>query len=170
MVFDTTSPEGMFWALRFAGNFYTSNQEPYGLKDNDLAVVIVARHKSAPFGYNSAMWAKYGKYLSEHAEYMDPKSKEPFSANPYNGGEVAGQPGPTVDPIGAVAKKGTHFAVCAMSTHAIAGKIAAGAGAKADAVFSELSANLVGNSRIVPAGILIVNRAQERGYTLASVG
>jgi len=30
-------------------------------------------------------------------------------------------------------------------------------------------ANLVPNARIVPAGIVAVNRAQERGYSFASV-
>jgi intracellular sulfur oxidation DsrE/DsrF family protein len=35
---------------------------------------------------------------------------------------------------------------------------------------NELAANLVGNSRLVPAGIVAVNRAQERGYSFAYVG
>jgi hypothetical protein len=49
----------------------------------------------------------------------------------------------------------------------------AGAGAddkaKIDALYKELTANLVPNAHIVPAGIVAVNRAQERGYTLATV-
>jgi hypothetical protein len=36
-------------------------------------------------------------------------------------------------------------------------------------VFNELTANLVGNAHLVAAGIVAVNRAQERGYTLATV-
>jgi hypothetical protein len=170
MVFDTTSAEGMFWGLRFAGNFYTANLGAYGLKDSDVAVVIVARHKATPFGYSSAMWAKYGKYLSEHAEFVDPKTKEPPAVNPYGAPDQSPGQGVPPDPIGTLAKKGALFAVCAMSTRAISGKIAAGTGAKAEEVFGEISANLVGNGHLVPAGILAVNRAQERGYSLASVG
>ena len=34
-------------------------------------------------------------------------------------------------------------------------------------VFEELKANLLPNARLVPVGILAVNRAQERGYTLS---
>lgn len=170
MVFDTTSADGMFWGLRFAGNFYTANLDPYGLKDSDLAVVIVTRHKSTPFGYSSAMWAKYGKYLSEHAEFVDPKTKEPPTVNFYAAPEQSPGQGAPPDPIGALMKKGANFAVCAMSTRAIAGKIAAGTGAKADEVAKELGSNLVPNGHLVPAGILIVNRAQERGYSLASAG
>jgi intracellular sulfur oxidation DsrE/DsrF family protein len=42
-------------------------------------------------------------------------------------------------------------------------------GATADTIYNEMVANLVPNARIVPAGIVAVNRAQERGYSLASV-
>ena len=35
-------------------------------------------------------------------------------------------------------------------------------------LYKELTANLVANARMVPAGIVAVNRAQERGYTLVT--
>jgi intracellular sulfur oxidation DsrE/DsrF family protein len=37
-------------------------------------------------------------------------------------------------------------------------------------VFKELTENLVPNGHMVPAGIVAVNRAQERGYTFTYVG
>jgi hypothetical protein len=162
---DTDNPEAMTWGLRFASNYFTANQNDYGLKDSDLAVIIVARHKSTSFGYNNAMWAKYGKYFSEQAEYVDPKTKEAPTANNLLTAEGAGsQPGP----IDEIVKKGAHFAVCSMSSHALAGRIAKGTGAKPDDVFKEITSNLIGNARLVPAGIVAVSRAQERGYTLAT--
>ena len=36
---------------------------------------------------------------------------------------------------------------------------------RGDKVLEELGANLIGNARFVPAGIIAVNRAQERGYS-----
>ena len=48
------------------------------------------------------------------------------------------------------------------------GMIAEAVGGNGDAINSELIANLVRNARMVPAGIVAVNRAQERGYTLVS--
>jgi hypothetical protein len=57
-----------------------------------------------------------------------------------------------------------------MATRFISGQLAQATGANADTVYNELTANLVGNSHLVAAGILAVNRAQERGYTLASAG
>ena len=161
-VFDSTTADGMALALRFADNYFTANHDGYGLNDSDLAVVIVARHKSTPFAYNDAMWAKYGKQLSEHAEFTDPKTKTPPTVNLYAAADDGtGQAGR----LNGLIKKGVQFAVCQMSTHGISGKIAQATGAKADAVFKEISANLVGNSHLVAAGILAVNRAQERGYS-----
>ena len=161
-IFDTTSADGMPWALQFATNYYTVNQEAYGLKESDLAVVIVARHKSTPFAYNDAMWAKYGKQLSEHAEFTDPKTKQPPTVNVYTAaGDGPGQ----ASKMNALIKKGVQFAVCQMSTRGIAGRIAQATGAKADSIVNEIAANLIGNARLVPAGILAVNRAQERGYS-----
>jgi intracellular sulfur oxidation DsrE/DsrF family protein len=38
-------------------------------------------------------------------------------------------------------------------------------GGKPDEVYATMAANRVDNSRFVPAGIVAVNRAQERGYS-----
>jgi intracellular sulfur oxidation DsrE/DsrF family protein len=163
-VFDSTTPAGMALALRFANNYFTANQNAYGLKDSDLAVVIVARHKSTSFGYNDAIWAKYGKQLSEQAEFTDPKSKEPPKINVY------AAPGDGSDESGAMdalIKKGVHFAVCQMASRHIAGRIAQATGGETDAILKEIGANLVPNGHFVPAGIVAVNRAQEKGYSFA---
>jgi intracellular sulfur oxidation DsrE/DsrF family protein len=160
-LFDTSTGDGMGWALQFAGNYFTANQEGYGLKDSDLAVVIVARHKSTSFAYNDAIWAKYGKQISEQAEFMDPKTKEPPKINVYGpSGET-----PQAGKMEALIKNGVQFAVCQMSTRGIATRIAKANGLEIDSVIKEITANLIGNARMVPAGILAVNRAQERGYS-----
>jgi len=163
-VFDSTTADGMALALRFANNYFTANQNAYGLKDSDLAVVIVARHKSTSFAYTDAIWAKYGKQLSEQAEFTDPKTKEPPKINVYaalaDGSDQSG----TMD---ALIKKGVHFAVCQMASRAIAGRIAKATGGETDAILKEIGANLIPNSHFVSAGIAAVNRAQEKGYSFA---
>jgi len=152
-VFDTTTPDGLSIGFQFAANYFTANHETYGLEDHDLAVVMVVRHKSTTFGYADAMWAKYSKQFSEQSGFVDPKTKEPPSANLYK------------DRLDELTKKGVHFAVCQMSSRRIAGMIARDTGRDADGILKELAANLVPNARIVPAGIVAVNRAQERGYS-----
>jgi len=44
--------------------------------------------------------------------------------------------------------------------------IANATGGKADDVYNEIAANLIGQARFVPAGIIAVNRAQEYGYSI----
>src|SRR5262245_26872848 len=84
LVVDTTTPDGFGNALPFSNNFYTGNQNGYGLKEPDLAVIIIARHSSTAFAYNDAMWAKYGATLAKRANFSDPKTKDSPKSNLYN--------------------------------------------------------------------------------------
>ena len=162
LIFDTTSSQGVADALLFGSNFLLANRADYGLDNKELAVVIVLRHRSTPFGYNDAMWTKYGASLAARAQFMDPKTKQPPTGNVYAHGDGS----TTFD---ALSKQGVQFAVCAMATRFYAAGIAEATGGNVDAVFNELTSNLVvPTSRMVPAGIVAVNRAQERGYSLVT--
>jgi intracellular sulfur oxidation DsrE/DsrF family protein len=164
---DTTSFETLADAVQFAGNFYTANKSGYGLESTELAVVIVMRHKSAPFAYNDAMWAKYGATLAKRAEFTDPTTKEAPKVNYFTpvaaaAADAAARP----RGLAALIKLGVQFAICDLSTHAIAGLVARDNGITAEAAYKEITSNLIGNGRLVPAGIVAVNRAQERGYSI----
>jgi hypothetical protein len=156
-VFDTTKPEGFDWGLRFANNYLNANKEGYGLEDSDAAVVIVARHLSTAYAFNDAIWSRYGTLL---AERMDLEVKTPTS-NPHNR-ERNGATLPNL--IG----RGAHFAVCGFASRAIAGSLARSTGGDADAINKEIAENLIESAHMMTAGILAVNRAQERGYSFVS--
>jgi intracellular sulfur oxidation DsrE/DsrF family protein len=129
----------------------------------------VLRHFSTPFAYNDMIWAKYGAGFSEALHFADPKTKQAPTANLYNSaayGLTLPNFGTTLDSL---IQKGVNFAVCDMATHFFAGTIAEKTKGNADAVYRELVANVIPNSHMVPAGIVAVNRAQERGYTFAYV-
>ena len=157
-VFDTTSPEGFDAALRFASNYFTANLSGYGLKHEDLAVVIVARHNSTPFAYTDGMWSKHGVSLAQRSGFTDPATKQPPTTNVYRTrlDELLGQ--------------GVHLAVCQMATRNLAGIIAKATSTDADIIYKELVSNLLSNAHMVPAGIVAVNRAQERGYSFVHAG
>jgi intracellular sulfur oxidation DsrE/DsrF family protein len=70
--------------------------------------------------------------------------------------------------IDALVARGVHFAVCEMATRRFANAIATATKGDADAIFEELSSNLIRNAHLVTAGIVAVNRAQERGYAFAT--
>jgi hypothetical protein len=169
LVFDTTSYEALGEALPFANNFIRVNQSDYGLQNTDLAVLIIVRHRSTPFGYNDAMWAKYGMPIAARSKVEDPKTKFAPKMNFYNAdgyADLAANRGTTLDSL---FKLGVQLAVCATSTRGYARSIAEAMSGNADAIYNELIANLVSkNARMVPAGIVAVNRAQERGYSLVT--
>lgn len=150
LVFDTTESGGMGSALTYATNFYAANNSGYGLQNGDLAVVVVARHFSTPYAYKEEIWAKYGVPIANFSE----SGKEPTMRNAH-GRQLTGLVG-----------RGTHLAVCQLATRAIAGSIARAVNANTDEIYNELVANLIPNSHVVPAGIVAVARAQERGYAL----
>ncbi|MEO5923180.1 MAG: hypothetical protein ABIR70_05065 [Bryobacteraceae bacterium] len=154
MVFDTTNNPRFGDALLFANNFLTANRTDYGLQNSDIAIIVVARHTSTGFGFNDAMWAKYGTPLAL-ASGLDSAPK----TNPRSAGGTG---------VEALSKLGIQFAICAMATRRIAGQLAQATGGNTDTINAELIANLVPNGRMVSAGIVAINRAQERGYTLVT--
>jgi hypothetical protein len=163
-MFDTTTPEGVNMALQFGNNYYAMNRQAYGLQDSDIAVLFIVRHKSTSFGYNDAMWAKYGKQFAAQAIVTDPATNEAPTVNVF----TTGKPGAGLGNAGRMSdllKRGLHLAVCGTASRGLAGAVARATGGDADKILEEMGANLVPNARLVPAGIVTVNRAQERGYS-----
>ncbi len=168
LVFDTTTVDGLGEALAFASNFIRVNRTDYSVQENELAVLLVVRHRSTPFGYNDAMWAKYGAAMAAQSKFEDPKTKMPPTGNVYSTGAYGNllpNRGVTFDSL---SKQGVEFGICSVATRGYAGAIAAAVGGNSNAIFAELTANLVSNARMVPAGIVAVNRAQERGYSIVT--
>jgi len=168
LVFDTTTPDGLGDAIAFASNFMRVNRTDYGLQTDDLAVVIVVRHRSTPFAYNDGIWAKYGIPIASRVQFMDPKTKIAPKVNVYNSADYGAQlpnRGTTLDSL---LKQGVQLAVCQVATRGIAGTIAEATGGNTDAIYNELVVSIGSVARMVPAGIVAVNRAQERGYSFVS--
>jgi hypothetical protein len=169
IVFDTISAKGVGEALNFADNFYKANLSGYGIPGSDLSVVIILRHFSASYGFNDAAWAKFGPALSDWGGLagvgMSPATANPFNINPIdpklfsNGRKLSG-----------VGQEGARYAVCEVATKAVAFMASKATGANIDAIMDELRANLIPNAVMVPAGIVTLNRAQERGYSASSCG
>ncbi len=168
--YDSTSATGAGDAITFATNFYVANKSGYDLGDKDLAVILCLRHWSTPFAWTDEMWAKYGAPISERIKFVDPKTQAPPVVNVYRKKDYGMQlpnRGTTLDVL---IDRGVHFAVCDMATRAYSGVIAGKLSLKADEVYAELKSNSIPNCHYVSAGIVAVNRAQERGYALAWMG
>jgi intracellular sulfur oxidation DsrE/DsrF family protein len=155
LFFDTLTDAGLREARAFANNYYDGSKSAYGLDAGDLAVVICLRHSATPFAFGDPFWAKYGPIVADSLKLANPA----LTANPHRAG------------LEALIKRGVRYAVCDMASHRYAGMIARKIdGGTADAVYKDMTANLIGNATFVPAGIIAVNRAQERGYAIAYTG
>ncbi|HWF84805.1 MAG TPA: hypothetical protein VG222_08170 [Vicinamibacterales bacterium] len=156
--FDATTVNGVQDSTMFASNYYGANKSAYGLGDADLAVIVGVRHHATPFAFTDAMWAKYGEAWGERLDFNDPKTKKRPVVNVY-----------TTELTGLI-KHGVHFSVCDMATHAYASMAARRISGDFEEIYKELRANSIENCHFVAAGIVGVNRAQERGYSIAYVG
>ena len=157
---DTHAPDGVGNALLWGANYIRTSQSAYGVPASDLAFIIVVRHRSVSFGYNDAMWAKYGASISRQLNLVDPATKEAPKTNIYNFGQD-GSPRGTWETM---AMAGVQVAVCSSATLTTATSLARATNQDVEAVVKELSSNLVKNGRMVPAGIITVAHAIERGY------
>jgi hypothetical protein len=169
MIIDGVTANGAGEALLFANNLFEANKSGYSIAERDVAIIVCLRHFATPFAFTDAIWTKYGAAMSGPIQFSDPKTKQPPATNLYNAagyGMALPNLGNTIDSL---IKRGAHFAVCDMATHFFATALA-GANGNADAIYKELTANTVANSHFVAAGVVAVNRAQERGYTLIYAG
>ena len=154
VVLDVTSPDGLPDVVRFIGNLFTGHKSGYGVDEADLAIVVCLRHGATPYGYGDAIWSKYGKTI-------DPKATPPPSGNPFNSGSRM--------QLADAAARGVQFMVCGTASRGLAGRLA-GQGGDTDGIMKEMAANLIPSARIVPAGVVSVTHAQERGFALLYVG
>jgi len=169
-ILDAVSAQGVGDALHFASNIYETSASGYRLQNTDLAVIICLRHAATPFGFNDAMWAKFGALISPRAKFTDPKSHGPATVNVFNSTEYRGLLSNGAATIDALIAQGIHFAVCAHATHGYASGLAPKNEGNVEATYKELTSNLIGNARMVPSGIVAVGHAQERGYAYAYCG
>jgi hypothetical protein len=154
----------------YANNIFTANRNGYQLADSDVAIIVVLRHEATTFAYNDAVWAKYGSVLATLGKITDPRTKQPPTVNPLNSRDFA----PAMTNLGvtasALASRGAHFGICDMATNRIAGVIAAAVKAPQPEIYKELVANILPNGHMVAAGVVAINRAQERGYSMLTAG
>ena len=164
-IYDCVSAGGAGDGILYARNLIISSQDKLGTKDADMSVIVSFRHFATPFGFNDAMWTKYPA-LAEMLKFDDPKTSKRATRNvplhdEWNGFTDASIPG--------LAKHGVQFTVCGAATTFMSGALAGKMG-DAKAIEAELLANLTPNTRVVPAGVVVLQRAQQGGFAYTHAG
>jgi len=164
-LYDCVQAPGASDGILFARNLLALSHEKLGTTDADMSIIVSFRHLATPFGYNDAMWMKYPAF-AELLKFDDPTTKKPARRNVPLHDQVEGFSDASLPGL---QSHGVLFAVCGAATTFIAGMLAGKTG-DAKAIEAELSANLVPGARIVPAGVVVVQRAQKAGFAYTFAG
>jgi intracellular sulfur oxidation DsrE/DsrF family protein len=164
-IYDAVSADGAADGVLYARNLITLSNEQLGTTDAQMSVIVSFRHMATPFAYNDAMWAKYPA-LAETLKYDDATTKKRATRNVLLHDNVMGFSDATLPGLGA---RGVRFAACGAATTFIAGLLAGKTG-DSTAIAAELAANLVPGARLVPAGVVILQRAQKGGFAYTFAG
>ncbi len=155
-IYDCVSVENAAIGWAFARNFLSANTGPiYQLTDADLNTIVCMRHNATVFGFNDAMWTKYNLGDSQKVS----SGGSPATKNPQTNTATT------------LAQRGVIVAICGMATGRIARMAASSMKLNVAEVEADLRANLVtSTARVVAAGVVVTNRAQERGFAYTYVG
>ena len=164
--FDAVSVNDGF-PMGFAMNFLNLYNDTYKIPDANLSAVVGLRHFSIPLGFTDDIWKRYK--LGEFTKVMDPATKAPATRNIYyqaHDGDLMSS-GMAIEKLQA---RGVSFTVCNMALTIISGLMAPNAGVTPDVAKKEWTAGLIPGMVLVPAGVIAVNRAQEKGCAYCFAG
>jgi intracellular sulfur oxidation DsrE/DsrF family protein len=156
VIFHSHEPTGAL-ALRWAATFLDTQKSNYGLRDADSSVVVGLNGKSIGLVFNDALWAKYpiGETLAM------PGSANP--SGPRGNGAVA-----------ALIARGVIVLVCHNSLRASGQRFlpepARGDNAARTAFYEDAKDKLLPGVQLVPAMIVTLQQAQDRGCRYVYAG
>ncbi len=166
---DSATGNGGMTALNYASNLMIGHESGYaGGAESDNAIIVCFRHASTAFGYNDAMWKKYGGVFSRITGFNNRETDGPWEQNPMmiEGTSFANR-GNTIQSLIA---RGVSYCVCSRATQSMSQSLARATGGNAEEIYNELLANNIPGSRFVPAGVVAAARSQEHGYSLIYAG
>jgi intracellular sulfur oxidation DsrE/DsrF family protein len=141
--------------LRMAHNFLDAYRDAFKTKPAHVNAVIGVQGGALFLGLDDSVWKKYE--LGKMTGFNDPKTGAHAVRNVYAKG------GPyTVD---ALQKRGVAFIMCNTALRNRTQLMADSLRISYDALYAELVAARLPGVSLVPAMVVAVNRAQERGFT-----
>jgi intracellular sulfur oxidation DsrE/DsrF family protein len=150
-------------------NYLNTYASAYGAKKGEVNAIgtlyFVGPTSSIPLAFNDAMWEKYK--LGAYVKLDDPKTKAPSTRNMFNSPQ-AGDPvlfggAFAAASIANLQQMGSTFLLCHNALGRFVGQWATRSGGPPVAVGTELKANLLPGVVIVPAMVIAIEKAQQKG-------
>lgn len=146
-------------------NYFSTYASAYGAKPGEVTAVGTFYGMTTLFGLNDAMWAKY--HIGSALNVNDHKTGAAATRNVWRvEPEISiGAKKLVMAPAGleALQKAGTTFLLCSNALTFFAGELAAAHNMQAPAVLTELKANMLPGVILVPAMVIAIQKAQDRG-------
>ncbi|PCJ16887.1 MAG: hypothetical protein COA96_18160 [SAR86 cluster bacterium] len=152
---DSANLSGGANAVRYAKNIIAAHEDDYEGESSDYALIVCFRHGSTPYGFNDAVWEKYGALFNPNADSAP--TANPMNTASFSNGQTS---------LADLRAKGVEVVICSRATRTYSRRLATATGASYDDVHAELVAGIIPKSRFVPAGVLAATRSQEYGYSL----
>jgi hypothetical protein len=149
-----------------AVRYINGMHDALGAENSDVQTVVVVRHKSIPFAFNDAMWAKYkiGEVSKVKGDGDAWATKNPHASPHQPSGGASGGDRPQSN-FGWLTSHGHILLGCDLATQGYATQLAERTKGTMHTIYEELKANLVPGLILQPNGIYAVHRAQEAGCT-----
>lgn len=159
-LFDSPTPNNGIPLIHLL-NYYDGHNK-IGDKDSEIDGVVTFYGFTTFHGLSDEMWAKYelGEFLGEKNPAGDAYTVNPWRTSPV----ILGTSLPQAS-IEAQQKRGATFIICNNALGILAGMVAQKRGLDAQAVYSDMKANILPGVTLVPAMVVAIGQAQEAGLT-----
>lgn len=146
-------------AMLMANNYLDAYQNEFAEKPGEASAVIGVHGPALYLGFTDAAWAKYA--FGKAANLTDPTTKAPAIRNVFaTGGELA---------VDTAQKRGILFLICNTALRLRSRALAKERGETYEVVYKDLEASRLPGTILVPALVVAINRAQEKGVTYVRV-
>ena len=146
-------------AMLMASNYLDAYEHDFAAKPGEANAVIGVHGPALNIGFTDAAWAKYG--FGKSANLTDPITKEPVIRNIFaTDGDLA---------VDTLQKRGVLFLMCNTALRLRSRAIAKERGETYESVYKDLEASRLPGTILVPAMVVAINRAQEKGITYLRV-
>jgi hypothetical protein len=148
--------------VALANDLYSWYHEALGVRDSDMHIVLVLRHRAIPMVFNDVIWAKYN--LGDSLKLKD-SAGEPVKRNPYFRTDQDDKSSVVraATSIAALQQRGVIILGCNMAVSGYSSQLASRTKSDADTIGKELRANLLPGVILQLNGVYAVTRAQDAG-------
>jgi intracellular sulfur oxidation DsrE/DsrF family protein len=146
-------------AMLMASNYLDSYEHDFAAKPGEVNAVIGVHGPALGIGFTDAAWAKYG--FGKSGNVTDPATKEAAVRNLFaTGGELA---------VDTLQKRGVVFLMCNTALPIRSRALAKERGETYEVVYKDLAESRLPGTILVPAMVVAINRAEEKGITYLRV-